>query len=155
MGVTKKQLADQLGVSKQTITNHIVRLDLGEHVRREGQTDMLDEYAASVLASKIAVKSPPDNRLETATTAALLEQVTSLQAENARLRDELQAERARHTSEVTDLQNRLTASSDRVTDLAERLAGIAEREQIIRATPWWRRWSLTQKLLGSGEGGES
>lgn len=150
MGVTKRQLADQLGVTKQTVTNYISRLGLEDHVRREGQRDLVDDYAASVLAAKIAVKTPPDDRLETATTTALLEQVTALRDENAQLRDELRAEQDRHAREVAELRAQLTTSSERVSDLAERLADLAEHQQIINAAPWWRRWSLTQKLLGSG-----
>lgn len=46
MGITKKELADTLGVSKQTVVNYIDRLELSpDHVSRVGKYDVLDDFA--------------------------------------------------------------------------------------------------------------
>lgn len=38
----------------------------------------------------------------------------------------------------------------RVAELAGKLASLAERQQAIAATPWWRRGRMAMKLLGPG-----
>lgn len=51
MGITKKELADTLGVSKQTVVNYIDRLELSpDHVSRVGKYDVLDDFAVSAIA---------------------------------------------------------------------------------------------------------
>lgn len=37
-----------------------------------------------------------------------------------------------------------------IADLAGKLASLAERQQAIAATPWWRRGRMAMKLLGPG-----
>ena len=41
MGITKREIAAELGVSKRTIANYIGKLGLGNHVSRNGNTDIL------------------------------------------------------------------------------------------------------------------
>lgn len=50
MGITKREIAAELGVSKRTIANYIGKLGLGNHVSRNGNTDILDDFAAAALA---------------------------------------------------------------------------------------------------------
>ena len=48
MGITKREIASELGVSKRTIANYIGKLGLGNHVSRNGNTDILDDFAAGL-----------------------------------------------------------------------------------------------------------
>ena len=56
MGITKREIAFELGVSKRTVANYIEKLGLGNHVSRNGNTDFLDDFAAAAIAD--ALKSP-------------------------------------------------------------------------------------------------
>ena len=48
MGATKKELADTLGVAKQTVVNYIERLGLApDHVTRVGKYDVLHGLVAN------------------------------------------------------------------------------------------------------------
>lgn len=59
MGATKREVAEQLGVAKQTIVNYIAKLDLSDHVERVGKTDVLDEFAVSAIAHAVGKSHPP------------------------------------------------------------------------------------------------
>ena len=50
MGITKREIASELGVSKRTVANYIEKLGLGNHVSRNGNTDFLDDFAAAAIA---------------------------------------------------------------------------------------------------------
>ena len=56
MGIKKREIASELGVSKRTIANYIGKLGLGNHVSRNGNTDILDDFAAAAIAD--ALKNP-------------------------------------------------------------------------------------------------
>lgn len=56
MGITKREIASELGVSKRTVANYIEKLGLGNHVSRNGNTDFLDDFAAAAIAD--ALKNP-------------------------------------------------------------------------------------------------
>ena len=140
MGVTKREVADQLGVAKQTVVNYIDKLDLApEHVTRVGKTDVLDDFAVSALADALGKNVParsagarPAAQEEDAPTP----QDTVIAALNAR---------------IADLkEHQLATANERAASLADRVAGIAERQQAISALPWWRRSYFATKLLGSG-----
>lgn len=44
----------------------------------------------------------------------------------------------------------LAEANAMVAELAGKLASLAERQQAIAATPWWRRGRMAMKLLGPG-----
>ena len=137
MGITKREIASELGVSKRTVANYIEKLGLGNHVSRNGNTDFLDDFAAAAIAD--ALKSPvKPSRQPPAVAAAPAPDslVDSLTAQ-------LEIERSRNA----ELMDALTAERDRA---ARKLASLAERQQAIAATPWWRRGRMAMKLLGSG-----
>ena len=58
MGITKREIASELGVSKRTVANYIEKLGLGNHVSRNGNTDFLDDFAA---AARLCEAVPPGN----------------------------------------------------------------------------------------------
>ena len=158
MSVTKKELARKLGVSKQTVSNYLMKLGItGEHVKRVGNTDYLDDFAVSVLADAIGKSVPPTMpggdavpERGDAVLSALKERIGDLKEENARLARQLESEQTAHAREVTELREQLADANDRAARLAERVAGIAERQQAFAALPWWKRGALAVRLLGSG-----
>lgn len=157
MGVTKKELADTLGVAKQTVVNYVERLELApDHVTRVGKSDVLDDFAASAIADAIGKSIPkaeaPGNVGEVANdavVAALNGRVSDLKEQNERLTAELAEAHAAREREVSELRSQLADANARAAKLADRVAGIAEAQQAIAATPWWRRGKLAIKLLGA------
>lgn len=157
MPATKKELADKFGVSKQTVVNYIERLGIGgEHIRRVGKSDVLDDAAVSMLADALGKGTPPRREggesVSDAVVDALNARITDLKEENERLVRQLDSERASHTQEVSELRRQLADSNARAASLADRVAGIAERQQAFAALPWWKRGALAVRLLGSGGG---
>ena len=158
MGATKKELADTLGVAKQTVVNYIERLGLApDHVTRVGKYDVLDDFAVSAIADAIGTGIPkteaPGNVEETANdavVAALNDRISDLKSQNERLTAELAEAHAAREREVSELRSQLADANTRAAKLADRVAGIAEAQQAIAATPWWRRGKLAMKLLGAG-----
>ena len=157
MSATKREVAEQLGVAKQTIVNYIAKLELADHVKRVGKTDVLDEFAVSAIADAVGksipqASAPKEDGVTTSDTvvAMLNERIADLKAECERLRAELESERTSHAHEVESLREQLSESNGKAAELASRLAGNAERQQEIAATPWWKRGRMAMKLLGAG-----
>ena len=162
MGITKREVADKLGVAKQTVVNYIDKLGLApEHVTRVGKTDVLDDYAVSVLADALGKNiptrpAPAASQEEGAVDgqdsviAALNGRIADLKEQNDRLVAEIAEMRASRERELADLRDQLAEANDRAARLADRVAGIAERQQAIAALPWWKRSVFATKLLGAG-----
>ena len=156
MGVTKKELADTIGVSKQTVVNYIDRLGLApEHVSRVGKYDVLDDFAVSAIADAVGKSIPQqsesdDTDVSDAVIAALNDRIADLKEQNGRLAVELADLRASRDREVESLRMQLDDANRRAAELADRVATIAERQQAIAATPWWKRGRIAMKLLGPG-----
>ena len=68
MGITKREIASELGVSKRTIANYIGKLGLGNHVSRNGNTDILDDFAAAAIADALKNPEKPSRQPAAATT---------------------------------------------------------------------------------------
>ena len=141
MGITKREVADQLGVAKQTVVNYIDRLGLApEHVTRVGKTDVLDDFAVSALAdalgkniplkapAAISEESAPEASAQDSVITALNARIADLKEQNSRLVSELMELRASRDREVAELRDQLAAANDRSARLADRVAGIAERQ---------------------------
>lgn len=158
MGITKREIASELGVSKRTIANYIEKLELGNHVSRNGNTDFLDDFAAAAIAD--ALKSPvkPSYQPPAVATApapdslvdSLTAQLEIERSRNADLMKELAVERERAAHAEAEAKAQLADANARVAELAGKLASLAERQQAIAATPWWRRGRMAMKLLGPG-----
>jgi transcriptional regulator with XRE-family HTH domain len=161
MGITKREIASELGVSKRTIANYIEKLELGNHVSRNGNTDFLDDFAAAAIAA--ALKSPVKPSYQPPAVAAapapdslvdsLTAQLEIERSRNADLMKELAVERERAAHAEAEAKAQLAEANARVAELAGKLASLAERQQAIAATPWWRRGRMAMKLLGSGQNG--
>lgn len=162
MGITKREVADKLGVAKQTVVNYIDKLGLApEHVTRVGKTDVLDDYAVSVLADALGKNIPPRPAQaapqeegptdgQDSVIAALNGRIADLKEQNDRLVAEIAEMRASRERELADLRDQLAEANDRAARLVDRVAGIAERQQAIAALPWWKRSVFATKLLGAG-----
>lgn len=156
MGITKKELADTLGVSKQTVVNYIDRLGLSpDHVSRVGKYDVLDDFAVSAIADAVSKNIPQQSESDDAAAsdaviAALNDRIADLKEQNDRLASEMTNLRASRDREVESLRMQLNDANRRASELADRVAGIAERQQAIAAMPWWKRGRIAMKLLGPG-----
>lgn len=156
MGITKKELADTLGVSKQTVVNYIDRLGIAqEHVSRVGKYDILDDIAVSAISDAVGKSIPQqsesdDTDVSDAVIAALNDRIADLKEQNGRLAVELADLRASRDREIESLRMQLNDANRRAAELADRVATIAERQQAIAATPWWKRGRIAMKLLGPG-----
>ena len=157
MGITKREVADQLGVAKQTVVNYIDKLGLApEHVTRVGKTDLLDDFAVSALGNTVvprATTSVQEDELpevQDSVIAALNGRIADLKQQNDRLVAELAEMRSSRERELAEMRDQLAAANDRAARLADRVAGIAERQQAFAALPWWKRGLFATKLLGSG-----
>lgn len=156
MGITKREIAAELGVSKRTIANYIGKLGLGNHVSRNGNTDVLDDFAAAAIADALKNPEKPSRQPAVAAPApdsladSLAAQLEIERSRNAELMEALAVERDRAARAEAEAKAQLAESNARVAELAGKLASLAERQQAIAATPWWRRGRMAMKLLGPG-----
>lgn len=154
MGITKREIASELGVSKRTVANYIERLGLGKHVSRNGNTDFLDDFAAAAIADALKNPGKPSRQPVDAPAApapdSLAAQLEIERSRNAELMEALTAERDRAARAEAEAKAQLAEANARVAELAGKLASLAERQQAIAATPWWRRGRMAMKLLGPG-----
>lgn len=156
MGITKREIAFELGVSKRTIANYIGKLGLGNHVSRNGNTDILDDFAAAAIADALKNPEKPSRQLAAAAPApdsladSLAAQLEIERSRNAELMEALAVERDRAARAEAEAKAQLAEANARVAELAGKLASLAERQQAIAATPWWRRGRMAMKLLGPG-----
>lgn len=156
MGITKREIASKLGVSKRTIANYIGKLGLGNHVSRNGNTDILDDFAAAAIADALKNPEKPSRQPADAAPApdsladSLAAQLEIERSRNAELMEALAVERDRAARAEAEAKAQLAEANARVAELAGKLASLAERQQAIAATPWWRRGRMAMKLLGPG-----
>lgn len=156
MGITKREIAAELGVSKRTIANYIGKLGLGNHVSRNGNTDILDDFAAAAIADALKNPEKPSRQPAVAAPApdsladSLAAQLEIERSRNAELMEALAVERDRAARAEAEAKAQLAEANARVAELAGKLASLAERQQAIAATPWWRRGRMAIKLLGPG-----
>lgn len=156
MGITKREIAAELGVSKRTIANYIGKLGLGNHVFRNGNTDILDDFAAAAIADALKNPEKPSRQPAVAAPApdsladSLVAQLEIERSRNAELMEALAVERDRAARAEAEAKAQLAEANARVAELAGKLASLAERQQAIAATPWWRRGRMAMKLLGPG-----
>lgn len=156
MGITKREIASELGVSKRTIANYIGKLGLGNHVSRNGNTDILDDFAAAAIAGALKNPEKPSRQPAVAAPApdsladSLAAQLEIERSRNAELMEALAVERDRAARAEAEAKAQLAEANARVAELAGKLASLAERQQAIAATPWWRRGRMAMKLLGPG-----
>lgn len=156
MGITKREIASELGVSKRTIANYIGKLGLGNHVSRNGNTDILDDFAAAAIADALKNPEKPSRQPAVAVPApdsladSLAAQLEIERSRNAELMEALAVERDRAARAEGEAKAQLAEANARVAELAGKLASLAERQQAIAATPWWRRGRMAMNLLGPG-----
>lgn len=131
MGITKREIASELGVSKRTVANYIEKLGLGNHVSRNGNTDFLDDFAAAAIAD--ALKNPGKPSRQPAAAPAPDSLVDSLAAQleiersrNAELMEALAAERDRAARAEAEAKAQLAEANARVAPRL-RLGGTRRR----------------------------
>lgn len=153
--VTKRQLAEQIGCTKQTVTKAMQGLDLDGHVVRRGQTDYFDEYAASAIADVLAPRFAKPTDLES--KDVLLELLDHYKAALADSEAMRKAEAERHAEELERYRDLLSGLEDRAARLAEehelnselgaKLASAREALAAIEAAPFWKRGAMAKAAL--------
>ncbi len=124
--------------------------------RVEGRKyDVLDDFAVSAISDAVGKSIPQqsesdDTDVSDAVIAALNDRIADLKEQNGRLAVELADLRASRDREIESLRMQLNDANHRAAELADRVATIAERQQAIAATPWWKRGRIAMKLLGPG-----
>lgn len=109
MGITKREIAAELGVSKRTIANYIGKLGLGNHVSRNGNTDILDDFAAAAIADALKNLEKPSRQPAAAAPASdsladsLAAQLEIERSRNAELMEALEVERVDPLVDELDL----------------------------------------------------
>ena len=114
MGITKREIASELGVSKRTVANYIEKLGLGNHVSRNGNTDFLDDFAAAAIADALKNPGKPSRQPADAPAApapdslvdSLAAQLEIERSRNAELMEALTAERDRAAATRTTSPSR-------------------------------------------------
>lgn len=167
--VTKRQLADTYGVSKQTVTNYIDRLGLQDHVFRRGQTDVLDEHAVQVLSNalgKNTVKQPvafvdeTPKQPQDAVLEALNSQIADLKQDKEQLREQVEGlrnEAASLRSENQSLRDASTSDRERAARAEGRLQSLSEYLVTMADLGFFARAKAAKQLpkrLGDGKVGE-
>lgn len=128
MEYTRAELAKTLGCTKPTVAKAIKELSIAEHVTRRGNTEYLDEFAASAVADKLSKKfKTPEPEPEanvykslyereradrTAAAKEYQERIDQLQKRIAELETDLKDERSskdRLTAQIMDMNEKLLA----------------------------------------------
>lgn len=166
--VTKRQLADTYGVSKQTVTNYIDRLALQDHVFRRGQTDVLDEHAVQVLSNalgKSTVKQPvafvdeTPKQPQDAVLEALNSQIADLKQDKEQLNEqvkELRRELINLRAEAQSSHDAMVAAEKRASNAEGRIQSLSEHLVTIADLGFFARAKAAKQLpkrLGDGKGG--
>ena len=158
--VTRRELAERIGCTKQTVAKALREIDLDGHVVKRGQTEYYDDYVASAVADRLAPRFRRQEEDGGGGDAVLdlLEHYKSALVESEARRD---AEASRHASEterygrlIDSLQAdvaRLTAALDeerlKRDELERRLSDTREALSAIAAAPFWRRGAIASRAL--------
>lgn len=157
--VTKRQLAEQIGCTKQTVTKAMQGLDLDGHVVRRGQTDYFDEYAASAIADVLAPRFAKPTDLESKDVllelldhykAALADSEAMRKSEAERHAEELERYRSMLSGlegELDDRAARLAEERELNSELGAKLASAREALAAIEAAPFWKRGAMAKAAL--------
>lgn len=122
MGITKREIASELGVSKRTVANYIEKLGLGNHVSRNGNTDFLDDFAAAAIADALKNPGKPSRQPADAPAApapdslvdSLAAQLEIERSRNAELMEALAAERDRAARAEAEAKAVYSEAFDRI-----------------------------------------
>lgn len=168
MATTKTELARSLGCSKSTVVNCIA--DLGDvldgHIQRRGKTDMLDDFAASAIADRLAARftktaareGAEDDLLEvyrsgyrqTLDLLAAIKDAHAEQVADYRARIEVYAQQVEAQQQtIRDMTAEREQTRRAYEDEIERLRSELSRAQAyaaeLAAAPWWRKRAVISR----------
>ena len=143
MGITKREIASELGVSKRTVANYIEKLGLGNHVSRNGNTDFLDDFAAAAIADALKSPGKPSRQPADAPAApapdslvdSLAAQLEIERSRNAELMEALAAERDRAARAEAEAKAQLAEANARVAETGVKETGENRRPTLSASTP--------------------
>ena len=160
MGITKREIASELGVSKRTVANYIEKLGLGNHVSRNGNTDFLDDFAAAAIADALKNPGKPSRQPADAPAApapdslvdSLAAQLEIERSRNAELMEALAAERDRATRAEAEAKKK--AEQERLAREKEEAAREAQRRAVPASDSGSRFRSLLDQIAAAPRPGE-
>lgn len=155
MGITKREIASELGVSKRTVANYIEKLGLGNHVSRNGNTDFLDDFAAAAIADALKNPGKPSRQPADAPAApapdslvdSLAAQLEIERSRNAELMEALTAERDRAARAEAEAKA-WVLSVERVGDVGDSALVEPDGDELVSQLGK-RRW----RVMGDPEDG--
>lgn len=142
---TIKELADACGASKPTVKRRLQELGLWDgHVNKEGSAFVVDDFAASALASSFDVQRVDDDSPRPVESGSSV--IASLERYISSLEKQLEAKDSQIAALVDqsrDLSSRLDSMSSRISELSEQVGRAAAAAD--RPRGFWDR------LLGPGK----
>lgn len=158
---TVKQIADEIGVSKQAVQQKMKKEPLSTNLKKlSAMVDgviYIDADGESLIKSAFPKKTQnrlPENlsanepeKIENLPTKnalpesvvgitkdyidSLLKQIEILSADKSNLQEQLNDEKEYSRLQISDLQNKIINQSDRIADLAEKLTELTRNSQIL------------------------
>ena len=144
---TIKQIADEIGVSKQAVRNQIANLGLQSSLRKNGNQFAIDEHQETLILHAFYETSQSENAKQsqsiTKTTLRLLEDENTFLKEQITIKDKQIEIKDRQIEELT-ITIRIQSESinaDRKNELAGTL--IKGQRKLLdgeRPKAWWQFW---------------
>ena len=138
---TVKQIADEIGVSKQAVNEKIAKLELTSTLRKIGNRFTIDEEQEALIKQAFEDKSPSNktNDLAKNTTSVLGEiaDIVKVLQEQLKVKDEQLAEKDKQIKDLTDTVKSQAQSinADRHNELAGTLQTQLIGGEVAEATP--------------------
>ena len=145
---TIKQIADEVGVSKQAIRNQIAKLGLQSSLQKNGNQFAIDEEQETAIKQSFEKISQSENTKQTQSNSQTendsLCVVVSVLQEQLRVKDEQLAEKDKQIKDLTDTVKSQAQSinADRHNELASTLQmQLTDGEIAKPKSRWQRAWS--------------
>jgi len=142
---TIRQIADELGVSKQAVRNQIANLGLQSSLRKNGNQFAIDEQQEVLILQAFGDKSQSENakQSQSETQTTLHFALRLLESEIAFLKEQIKAKDKQISELTTTIKTQAESiNADRKNELAETLID-GQRKLIdseVTAKKWWEFW---------------
>ena len=132
MSKTIKQIADELGVSKQAVRDKIAKLGLHGTLQKSANQLFINEHQETLIKSAFIEK-----QVQSENAKIDCDYVAQLQSEIAFLKEQIQAKdrQLEQAQKMIDQQQQLTLISENKLLLLEQKEGTSETKKIH----WWQR----------------
>ena len=149
MKKTIKELADELGVSKQTVQYHFKSLPTSTYIKNDKGVYILKDEAVSILKSKILVSEPKENDKESTKETDELYSVLVKQLSEKDLQIESLLSGQKQLQKLLDQQQVLTLQANKkIAELETSLADPDETDEQTEVESNTGKKSFWSKLFG-------